>query len=409
MKKKEVLALIGALILTITGTGCMNAVGEIPSDIGDSGLKVIVKNESDDSQKGNKSPSEEQTETGQKGNNMVSPVSGTGGNAGKKGKRDVGEKMIKESKRNGTNKENGDLKGSTKAGEDRDFGEEKDSMDGKDPGKSDPELISAESGKSSDLLNKEKARQASAEAVQKILEKIKVQRPTETEDSGILYANDDSIPVYSGPGEEYRRTLDNGQNAVIYKNCPITLTARTENGWLHVSYLSSGAPAYESAKMHTVEGYIPDGGVITEADYLAGLEYLANRNESVRNEVDELIAKRQKEKEQLEKERKAKELKEKEQIEKEEKEKERIEKEKEEKEKIELEEKEKEKAEQEQEETEKEQTEEVKEDKEKAAQEKAEAEQTEKEQTEKEQTEQTNEVQEETVTDTESEGEQNEK
>ena len=173
MKKNEVLALIGALILTITGTGCMNAVGEIPSDIGDSGLKVIVKNESDDSQKGNKSPSEEQTETGQKGNNMVSPVSGTGGNAGKQGKRDVVEKMIKESKRNGTNKENGDLKGSTEAGEDRDFGEEKDSMDGKDPSKSGREKPTEESGKSAEaLMNKEKARQASAEAVQKILEKM---------------------------------------------------------------------------------------------------------------------------------------------------------------------------------------------------------------------------------------------
>lgn len=403
MKKKEVLALIGALILTITGTGCMNVVGEIPADIGDSDLKVIVKNESDDSQKNNMSQVGEQTNAGQ---DMISDRSVTSERVVKTEKSGAEKKES-----TGTIKETWKLKGSEDAASERDFGEGKDSTDGKDSGKTDSEQISAESEKSSEaLLNKEKARQASAEAVQKILEKKKVQRPTETEDSGILYANDDSIPVYSGPGEEYRRTLDNGQNAVIYKNCPITLTARTENGWLHVSYLSSGAPAYESAKLHTVEGYIPDGGVITEADYLAGLEYLANRNESVRNEVDELIAKRQKEKEQLEKERKAKELKEKEQIEKEEKEKERIEKEKEEKEKIEQEEKEK--AEQEQEETEKtekEQTEEVKEDKEKAAQEKAEAEQTEKEQTEKEQTEQTNEVQEETVTDKESEGEQNEK
>ena len=407
MKKKEVLALIGALILTITGTGCMNVAGEIPSDIGDSGVKVIVKNESDDSQKGNRVPSEEQTEAGQNGNNMVSLDPGVGGNAGKQGKIGSGEKMKKGNKGNGKVNEKGDLKGNTKVADSMDSVEEKDSMDGKDSEKLDSEYFSVEAEKGSEgVLNKEKARQASAEAVQKILEKIKVQRPKETEDFGVLYANDDSIPVYSGPGEEYRRALDNGQSAVIHKNCPITLIARTENGWLHISYISNGAPAYESAKQHIVEGYIPDGGVITEADYLAGLEYLANRNESVRNEVDELIAKKQKEKEQLEKERKAKELKEKEKIEKEQKEKERTEKEKEEKLQEEKEKADQEKVEKEQEETEKtekEQTEEVQEEKEKATQENAET-----EQTEKEQTEQTNEVQEEKVTDIESEGEQNE-
>ena len=166
MKKKLIFALIGAVFLLTAGVGCRSIVGEIPSDTGDSGLKVIVKNESDNPQKSNVSQVGEQTNAGQ---NMISDRPVTSESVVKTEKSGAGEQIKKES--TGTIKENRELKGIEKSSE-RDFVEEKNSMDGKDAGKSGSEHISTESGKSSeDLLNKEKGRQASAEAIQKILEK----------------------------------------------------------------------------------------------------------------------------------------------------------------------------------------------------------------------------------------------
>ena len=148
------------------------------------------------------------------------------------------------------------------------------------------------------------------------------QLPGETPANGTYYSNGDCISVYISPSEDSAKVTDDGYEAVLRQDNPVTLLGIMDNGWLHISYVSTGALTYKKTEPHTVEGYVPEGSLITEQDYIASMDYLKNRNIQIQKEIEEYMAKEIEKAEKAKKEKELKEKKEKEKKEKELKEKE---------------------------------------------------------------------------------------
>ena len=322
MKKKYIFALFGALFLATACVGCREAVSVSPPDYGNTegfsgnAEKVSVTGESITEVPLNgivmTAGNEKQTE-GEAGSEKAvgkadKKASGTEAKEGKtaKGAGDTKGKAAAAGKDNsgkGNDGESVDFAAGKESGEEADSpgrnNGKKTEMKPETKPETKPE---AESGTETDGKgDKTDGEKAVKEAVRQIVEKTGSVNTAEVPDSGIFYLSGEPRTVCKGPGEDYGMVTDNGGNAVINGNCPVTLLGRTDNGWLHVSYVSTGAVAYRNAEPHTVEGYIPDGCLIKEEDYIAGLELLNEHGERVKNEVDKLIEEKQKEKEELKK------------------------------------------------------------------------------------------------------------
>ncbi|MCR4813663.1 MAG: hypothetical protein K5879_02415 [Lachnospiraceae bacterium] len=300
MKKKYIFAFFGALFLATACAGCREAVSVPLPDYGNTEvpLNETVMTAGNEKQTEGEAASEKAVGKADK------KASGTAAKEGKtaKGADDTKGKAAatgKDISGKGNDSENIDFAAGKESGEEAE-------SPGRNNGKKTemkPETKpEAESGTETDGKgDKKDGEKAVKEAVRQIVEKTGSVNTAEVPDSGIFYLSGEPRTVCKGPGEDYGMVTDNGGNAVINGNCPVTLLGRTDNGWLHVSYVSTGAVAYQNAEPHTVEGYIPDGCLIKEEDYIAGLELLNEHGERVKNEVDKLIEEKQKEKEELKK------------------------------------------------------------------------------------------------------------
>ena len=343
MRKKIIFVFFCTLFLAVAGSACNQAIEEIPSKISEeSGWKLIVKKDSDqrnevksDSEVGNIDEKKELKETGN--SKKDKELKEAGNSDSEKGLKEAGsnntENLLKtagnideekELKEAGNDNEKSLLREAEESGKDRknagsenavkeESGKRKGSREnasGKErventetliPGVNAPEL--SQSTKETESIGK--ISKEAEKAVAEILEKVsqsEINDTKETKDSGVFYVGENGMKVYTGPGEEYTSVLDHGEIAILNSNCPVNLTGRTENGWLHINYVSTGGMAYEKGEPLIIEGYIKDVSLIKEADYLASLETLANRNEIVKNEVEELIENKAKERKETKEE-----------------------------------------------------------------------------------------------------------
>ena len=233
MKKKYIFALFGALFLATACVGCREAVSVPLPDYGNTEvpLNETVMTAGNEKQTEGEAGSEKAVGKADK------KASGTEAKEGKtaKGAGDTKGKAAAAGKENSGKGNDGE---SVDFAAEKESGEEADSP-GRNKGKktemkteTKPETKpEAESGTETDGKgDKTDGEKAVKEAVRQIVEKTGSVNTAEVPDSGIFYLSGEPRTVYKGPGEDYGMVTDNGGNAVINGNCPVTLLGRTDNG-----------------------------------------------------------------------------------------------------------------------------------------------------------------------------------